>query len=129
MKLKSLFFWRKEGALVDDKQALTPEQEKLLDRIAARVVGWRMATPAIMFLESVKPMNYVGSQMLVFFEPFVRAIFNFKEYSIFTEIMQERQNVEVLLVKIEKLDLEAYRKEKEEKKKRKEEKDLKRKRK
>jgi hypothetical protein len=124
MNLKSLFFWRKEGAPVDDKQALTPEQEKLLDRIAARVVGWRMATPAIMFLESVKPMNYVGSQMMVFFEPFVRAIFNFKEYSIFMEIMQERENVEVLLVKIEKLDLEAYRKEKEEKKKRKEEKKL-----
>ena len=114
---------------MDEKPALTPEQEKLLDRIAVRVVGWRMATPAIMFLESVKPMNYVGSQMLVFFEPFVRAIFNFKEYSIFMEIMQERENVEVFLVKIEKLDLEAYRKEKEERKKRKEEKDLKRKRK
>ena len=69
-------------------------------------------------------MNYVGSQMLVFFEPFVQALFNVKEYNEFIKIMEERENVERLLVKIEKFDAEGEQKEKEEKRKRKEEKRL-----
>ncbi len=79
-----------------------------------------MTVPAILFLESVNPLNYIGSQMLVFFEPFVQTLFSLKEYGEFIKIMEERENVERLLVKIEKFDAEAQAKEKEEKKKRKE---------
>lgn len=123
MSFKDLMFWRRDSFKIE-KAPLTPEQEVILDKIAKKVVQWRMTTPAILFLESVKPMNYVGSQMLVFFEPFVQAVFNVKEYNEFIKIMEERENVERLLVKIEKFDAEMAEKEKEEKKKRKEEKRL-----
>jgi len=123
MSFKDLMFWRKDSFKIE-KTPLTPEQEVILDKIAKKVVYWRMTTPAILFLESVKPMNYVGSQMLVFFEPFVQALFNVKEYNEFIRIMEERENVERLLVKIEKFDAEVAEKEKQEKRKRKEEKKL-----
>ena len=124
MSFKGLRFWRRDSFKIE-KTPLTPEQEVILDKIAKKVVYWRMTTPAILFLESVKPMNYLGSQMLVFFEPFVQALFNVKEYNEFIGIMEERENVERLLVKIEKFDAEVVEKEREEKKKRKEEKKLK----
>jgi len=123
MSFKGLRFWRRDSFKIE-KTPLTPEQEVILDKIAKKVVYWRMTTPAILFLESVKPMNYLGSQMMVFFEPFVQALFNVKEYNEFIGIMEERENVERLLVKIEKFDGEAVEKEREEKKKRKEEKKL-----
>jgi hypothetical protein len=123
MSFKGLRFWRRDSFKIE-KTPLTPEQEVILDKIAKKVVYWRMTTPAILFLESVKPMNYLGSQMLVFFEPFVQALFNVKEYNEFIKIMEERENVERLLLKIEKFDGEMVVKEKEEKKKRKEEKKL-----
>jgi len=121
MAIKDLFFWRKESFKIESAP-LTPEQEQILDRIAKKVVYWKMTTPAILFLESVKPMNYVGSQMLVFFEPFVQTLFKVKEYDEFIKIMEERENVERLLVKIEKFDAEVEEKEREEKKRRKEQK-------
>ena len=121
MSFKDLRFWRRDSFKIE-KSPLTPEQEVILDKIAKKVVYWRMTTPAVLFLESVKPMNFVGSQMLVFFEPFVQALFNVKEYNEFIKIMEERENVERLLVKIEKFDAEMAEKEKEEKRKRKEEK-------
>ena len=123
MSFKDLRFWRRDSFKIE-KTPLTPEQEVILDKIAKKIVYWRMTTPAILFLESVKPMNYLGSQMMVFFEPFVQALFNVKEYNEFIRIMEERENVERLLVKIEKFDAEVEQKEKEEKRKRKEEKRL-----
>ena len=104
---------------------LTPKQEEILDKLAHKVVQWRMTVPAILFLESVKPLNFVGSQMLVFFEPFVQAFFKGRDYNEFVMMMEEREDVERLLQRIEKLDAEMLQKEKEEKRKRKEEKRMK----
>lgn len=124
MRFKDIFFWNRAGFKVE-ATPLTPKQEEILDKIARKVVQWRMTVPAILFLESVKPLNFVGSQMLVFFEPFVQAFFTVRDYNEFVRMMEERENVERLLQRIEKLDAEMLQKEKEEKKKRKEEKKLK----
>ncbi len=69
-----------------------------------KVIRWRMAVPAILFLESVKPLNYIGAQTMVFFEPIVQSIFNFRDYDVFRTAMERRENVENLLQKIEKYD-------------------------
>ena len=102
-----------------DKKELTPHQEAILTKIAQKVISWKMSTPAILFLESVKPLNYVGSQMMAFFEPFVQAIFSWKDYDEFRRMMEERGTVERLLQRIEALDSEAQEKEKALKKERK----------
>ncbi len=91
---------------------LSSRQEEILTKIAQKVVSWKMSVPAILFLESVKPLNYVGSQMMAFFEPFVQAIFSWKDYDEFRKMMEERGTVERLLQRIEQLDSEAQEKEK-----------------
>jgi hypothetical protein len=88
-------------------------EEAILLRLAAKVVEWKMTVPAILFLESVKPLNFIGSQAMVFFEPFVQTIFNFKDYDTLRIMMEKRENVERLLLKIEELDAAALRKEQE----------------
>ena len=124
MPFRHIFSTQPKGTKVEEK-GLTPEQQEILDKIAKKVVLWKMSIPAILFLESVKPLNYIGSQMLVFFEPFVQTLFSWKEYDEFRKIMEERENVERLLQTIEKFDAEASAKEKEDKKKRKEERKIK----
>ncbi len=68
-----------------------------------------MTVPAILFLESVKPLSFVGSQALYFFEPMVRALFSVPEYERFAALLERRENIEVLLVKIETKDEEERR--------------------
>lgn len=104
-----------------EKQKLTPQQEEILDKIAKKVVHWKMSVPAILFLESVKPLNYIGSQMMAFFEPFVQTLFSWKDYEEFRKMMEERGTLELLLLRIEEFEAEAEKKEKEEKKRLKEE--------
>ena len=87
------------------ESAPIPEDEnRVLDKVAERVVRWKMTVPAILFLESVKPLNYIGSQTLVFFEPIVQSVFNFKDYDSFRRAMERRENVERLIQKIEAAD-------------------------
>jgi hypothetical protein len=47
--------------------------EALITAIASRVVRMGLAVPAVFFLESSKPLSFIGSQALVFLEPFVKA--------------------------------------------------------
>jgi phenylacetate-coenzyme A ligase PaaK-like adenylate-forming protein len=75
-----------------------------------------MTVPAIFFLESVKPLSFVGSQALHFFEPMVNAFFQVRDYERFSLLMERRENLEVLLVKIEAKDEAARHDEKERRK-------------
>ena len=68
--------------------------------------------PAIFFLESVKPLSFVGSQALHFFEPMVNAFFQVRDYERFAVMMERRENLEALLVKIEARDDTARHEEK-----------------
>ncbi len=99
------------------KDELTAEQQKALELVAKKVVAWRMAVPAIMALETAKPLSFIGSQAMVFFEPIVQSVFSLKYYDTFRELMEDRENVERLLRLIEKYDAELQVKEKEYKRK------------
>jgi len=100
------------GAKGKEKEELTPQQEEILTKIARKVVLWKMSVPAVLFLESVKPLNYIGSQMMAFFEPFVQTLFSWKDYDEFRKMMEERGTIERLLRRIEELDSETQAKEK-----------------
>ncbi len=98
---------------LDKRPPLTEREKEVMNKLAAKVVEWRMTVPAIMFLESVKPLNFIGAQAMIFFEPFVQTLFDIRDYDTFREMMERRENVERLLLKIEEQDAEAMQKEKE----------------
>ena len=85
----------------------------LLASIAGRAVRMGLAVPAVFFLESVKPLSFIGSQALVFFEPFVKAFLDLKSYDRFAELLEDRSTVERLITMIEDQEAERSRKEKE----------------
>jgi hypothetical protein len=96
----------------DGKSSLTEKEDAVLDKLARKVVAWRMAVPAILTLESLKPLNYIGSQAMVFFEPIIQTVFNFKDYETLRTALERRESVECLLQKIEKYDADLYDREK-----------------
>ncbi len=111
--------WFDARAGAEEKlEPLTEKEAVIMAKIANKVVEWKMTAPAIIFLESVKPLNYIGAQALVFFEPFVQTLFNIAEYDTFREMMERRENVERLLQKIEEVDAAALAREREERRKR-----------
>ncbi len=94
-------FW----AMKDSKRAeITAEKRETLDRLAEKVIERRLAAPAILFLESSKPLSFLGNQTMVFFQPIVQTIFNFKTYDDIMDLLEDRENIEYLLKKIEELE-------------------------
>lgn len=86
---------------------------KLLTDLAEKIVRRRLAVPAIFFLESAKPLNYVGAQAMVFFGPFVRVLFESPNYYRYSELLEQRPTVELLLQMIEGYESAVARSEKE----------------
>lgn len=96
-----------------DGQMPSPERQKeLLTKIAGQIVKRKLTTPAIMFIESIKPLSFVGSQALIFMQPIVQAFLNRKEYDEFAVLMEDRDNVELLLQEIERQEAEWQAREK-----------------
>lgn len=96
-----------------EAQARFAEEEALIEKLAEKVVRWQATVPAIMALETVKPLNFIGSQAMIFLEPFVQTLFNLKDYETFRVMMEKRENVERLLLKIEEFDARAQERQRE----------------
>ena len=96
-----------------------PEDEQLIVKVAERICRMRMTVPAIFLLESSKPLAFLGSQLLIFIEPFVQTLFNFAQYQRFALLMEDRGNWERLLRKLEDHEAEYTEREKQEKRERK----------
>jgi hypothetical protein len=73
----------------------------LIRKLADFVVRRNMSMPAIMFLESVRPLNFVGSQAMVFFKPIISRFFSREEYDKLATILEKREAIDLLIKEIE----------------------------
>ncbi len=89
---------------VGTPRTLSPEEVELLDRVARGVVGRCMAGPALLALESLRPLNYVSSQFMVFLEPLVGNFVSTQDYERMAQILERRESIQVLIDKIEALE-------------------------
>jgi hypothetical protein len=88
----------------DRQGTLTEEELAVMDKLAKFTVRKGMTVPAIMFLESVKPLNFIGSQAMVFFEPIIQTLFNIRDYNTLQVALEKRESVEILIRRIEEYD-------------------------
>jgi hypothetical protein len=82
------------------------ESQKVADDVAQAVVKRRLETPAILFLEMHKPINYLASQGLIVAMPFLAPILGAERMARFSRFLQDRANVERLIERIEELSEE-----------------------
>jgi hypothetical protein len=88
-------------------EPLSAEDAALLERVARRVVDLHRELPAILTLETGKPLSLVASQTLVFFEPIVQAMVSIPDYRRFALLVERREAVEAMIRSIERIADEA----------------------
>ena len=84
-----------------DAALLTIEDLALLERVADAVVKRGMAAPAMVFLESLGPMNFLGSQALYFLTPIIEWAFHAKEVEQVARLLERRDTISRLITLIE----------------------------
>ena len=81
-----------------------PEEERLLKRMIDEVVSRGMAQPALLFLESLRPLNGVGAQAMHFLHPFASVIVEPRAYERIAAFLERRGSIEWICRAIEDAD-------------------------
>jgi hypothetical protein len=90
-----------------EPQHETETDPQFVERIAAAIVRRRLTTPAILLLESSKPLNFIGSQMMIVAHPLLRMVFPLAagpDYDRLVRLLEERDSIERLICAIELLE-------------------------
>ncbi len=84
-----------------EAEVFTIEDLALLERVADAVVKRGMTAPATVFLESLGPMNFLGSQALYFLAPIVEWALNAKEIEHAARLLERRDTISRLITIID----------------------------
>lgn len=88
---------------ISDERAL-----ELADRLGKFIAQKKMSAPALVFIESVRPLNFISSQLLYFVGPFAELIFDRKAYQEFAAMLDKRENIDLLVDAIERWDEDIW---------------------
>lgn len=104
--------WLKKAFAIETEAdfEITEEQKAVVDKICREVARRQMSTPALIFLETVRPLNYIGSQVMHYFKPIISAILTSENYQNFAEFLERRASVDHLCRRIEYFEEEYSKK-------------------
>ncbi len=92
---------KKAFAIEGTTAPLSREDELLLEKMAAVVVSRGMAGPTALFLESLGPMNFLGSQALHFLTPILAMVCSTRELEQTARLLERRDALPRLVALIE----------------------------
>ncbi len=91
-----------DGELATLEASLSDDDRALLDQLAEGIVRRRLTPAALFFLESMKPMGFVGSQMMVFLRPIISVVWSDPvRWDQLQRILERRGSIELLLRRLE----------------------------
>jgi hypothetical protein len=97
--------WLKHAFAVETSSVAepTPAQRAVVERLCQIVVSRGMAAPALLFLESARPLGYLGSQALHFFAPVISALGDAGAARELATFLEHRGAIDYLCQRIEAL--------------------------
>lgn len=97
-KLKEAF---SHAFSVEDDYVPSKEDHALLEKIAHFIVKRGLYTPAMMVIESSRPVSFISSQILHFVNPIVASVLSKLEIERLAQIFEHRKSIDLLLDKLD----------------------------
>lgn len=85
---------------IESAADLTDSEIAVLEKTADFIIKKNMNTPAILFLETLSPLNFIGSQAMVFLQPLLGPLFSEEDYKLLVSALEKRNSISVLVGKI-----------------------------
>lgn len=90
---------------------MTPEQDReaeiAMDRVARFIVRFDLTVPAILWLESVRPLARTGSQLMHVLTPAIAAFLPVNQWNALAALFEEPDGLERFVAHLELVDREA----------------------
>ena len=105
--------WLKHAFAVDPPGPAEPTdtQHACVEKLCVEVVRRHLSTPALIFLEMSRPMNFIGAQALHFFAPLINAVTDADGHRQFAAFLEHRGSIEYICCRIEALEASAAKQE------------------
>ena len=88
---------------------VTPEQAESVDKVAEFLVRFGMGTPALLTLETMRPLSYVGSQFMHMLTPAMSAFLTSSAWHSMADLLEDRRGMDYVLERIEHAQREQKR--------------------
>ena len=85
---------------------LDPKDRELLERLARRIVELRLETPALLTIETARPLSVVAGQAMLFFDPVLRTIFGSGSDAMY-RVLADESGIDRLIERLEEIDEEV----------------------
>ena len=93
---------------IDRKRAL-----ELIEKCAKYFAERKLGAAAILTIESLKPLNFIGGQLLYAASPFAEVFFKAEDIQEVASLMENREYIDLLIKRIDELDEELHKVERE----------------
>ena len=80
---------------------VTDQQQVAVERIVRLISRFGLTTPAILFLESMRPLSFVGSQFMHVMSPAVTTLLPVAEWDHLAELLEDRRGMDYVISQIE----------------------------
>ena len=87
-------FWK-------DEELTDEELDNLIGKAVHEIRRRKMEAPAILFLETHKPLAGIGGHAALVFSPFLVPFLGFENVNNYTRLFSKRENIEMLLQRLE----------------------------
>jgi hypothetical protein len=81
------------------------QEQAFVERFTDAIVKRHLTVPAIFFLESVTPLNFIASQGVAFFTPIVQIFLKAGDLDIMQRLLEKREFIPVLIRILEKKEM------------------------
>ena len=75
-----------------------------VERVARFIVRWNLTIPALLTLESMRPLSFVGSQFMHVLSPSITALLSVDDWDRLAHLLEDRRGLDHLIRRIELLD-------------------------
>ena len=80
---------------------LTDDDRAALEHLAAKVVARGMEAPMVLLLESISPINFLGSQALRVLSPVIDCVGHTEDVDRIARVLEKRDGIQQLITLIE----------------------------
>ncbi len=84
--------------------AVPAEEDAAAEKVARFIVRWKLTVPAILSLEGMRPLSFVGSQFMHVLSPSITAFLSVDDWDRLARLLEDRRGLEHLIRRIELLD-------------------------
>lgn len=84
-------------AFSTEEEKLTEPEKKELGELAEKISNSRLKPAIMIFIESVRPLNYIGSQTALGFKPFLELLVNPEKLDSYISILGKRGAISYLI--------------------------------